>query len=382
MKKIVLLLVCVGLVSSLILGCNIFKSDKEKLNEATQNMTQEEKQEYIAQELLKKMTLEEKVGQLLMVGLSGTTLDENDIYLLKQAHVGGVILFDRNMDNPEQVKALTASIQKNSSGHLPVFVAVDEEGGLVARMREHLEAPPAAEEIGNAGDEKLALQWAEKTAKNIKALGFNVNFAPVADIDSDLKRSYGKDAETVTKFVKAAGAGYQNENIIYSLKHFPGIGKSKVDSHVEGSEINADMATLEKEDLLPFSTMIKEYDNRDFMIMVSHLSYPKLDEDRPASISTKIIQGVLREKLGFNGIVITDDLEMGAVSKHYDFVEMGIMTIKAGSDIALVCHEPEHIKKVYQGLLAAAKGGEITEKRLDESCLRIIKVKLKHMDML
>ncbi len=381
MKKFILLLACVGLVSSLVLGSNIFASDKEKLNEATQNMTQEEKQDYIAQELLKKMTFEEKVGQLLMVGISGTTLDENDMYLLKTAHVGGVILFDRNMDNPQQVKDLIESIQKNASGNLPVFIAIDEEGGLVARMREHLEAPPAAEKIGNAGDEKLALQWAEKTAKNIKALGFNVNFAPVADIDSDLQRSYGKDAETVTRFVKAAAQGYKNENIICSLKHFPGIGKSKVDSHVEGSEINLDLTTLEKDDLVPFSTMIKENDNRDFMVMVSHLSYPQIDEQKPASISTKIIRGILRENLGFKGIIITDDLEMGAVSKHYDFVEMGIMTIKAGSDIALVCHEPEHIKKVYQGLLKAAKNGEITEKRLDESCLRIIKVKLKHMDV-
>lgn len=377
MKRLLTLLLGITLMTTFLLGCGFQKDDKAKLAEATKNMSPEEKNDYIAGELLKKMTLEEKVGQLMMVGLSGTSLDDNDIFLLKKAHVGGVILFDRNMKNKEQVKALTTSIQEQTTNPLPVFIAVDEEGGLVARMREELEAPPAAEVIGKTGDVNVAYEWAVKTSKNIKELGFNVNFAPVADIDSDLKRSYGKDADTVTKFIRSAMSGYKKENVICSLKHFPGIGKSKVDSHIEGSIIDADFATLEKEDLLPFTKMINENNNDDFMIMVSHLSYPALDKEYPASISKNIIDGVLRKKLGFKGIIITDDLEMGAVSKHYDFVDMGIKTIQAGSDIALICHEPEHIKMVYEGLLKAAKNGEISESRIDESCKRILKVKLK-----
>ena len=210
-------------------------------------------------------------------------------------------------------------------------------------------------------------------------MGINVNFAPVADVGSNDKRSYSTDANTVIDFVKAATKGYQQENIIYSLKHFPGIGKGKVDSHIDSSSIDVAKEVLMTEDILPFKTIIDESDPNDYFILVSHLKYLALDEEYPASLSSKIMTDLLRNELGYKGIIITDDMEMGAVANHNDFRSIGVNAVKAGADIVLVCHEYKHQQEVYLGLLDAVNSGEISQERIDESIKRIIKVKLLHL---
>lgn len=358
---------------------NIFNGDEQVIQDKQQikqeNLTIDEK----VDKTVESMSQTEKLGQMVMIGIQGTKVDDDSLYMLHQFHMGGVILFDRNMDSLEQVKQLTSDLQAQSNEKVPLFIGIDEEGGDVVRMAEKLTPPPSQKDIGATGDTEQARTWAIKTAKSLKDMGINVNFAPVADVGSNDKRSYSTDANTVIDFVRAATKGYQQENIIYSLKHFPGIGKGKVDSHVDSSSIDVAKEVLMAEDILPFKTIIDKNDPNDYFILVSHLKYPALDEEYPASLSSKIMTDLLRNELGYKGIIITDDMEMGAVANHNDFRSIGVKAVKAGADIVLVCHEYEHQQEVYLGLLDAVNSGEISQERIDESVKRIIKVKLLHL---
>lgn len=381
-KQKIIGIVIIIIIVLAILGINnrnIFNDDEQVIQDKQQikqeNLTIDEK----VDQIVESMSQTEKLGQMVMIGIQGTKVDDDSLYMLNQYHMGGVILFDRNMDSPEQVKQLTSDLQAQSNEKVPLFIGIDEEGGDVVRMAERLTPPPSQKEIGATGDIEQAKTWAIKTAKSLKDMGINVNFAPVADVGSNDKRSYSTDTNTVIDFVRAATKGYQQENIIYSLKHFPGIGKGKVDSHIDSSSIDVVKEVLMTEDILPFKTIIDENDPNDYFILVSHLKYPALDEEYPASLSSKIMTDLLRNELGYKGIIITDDMEMGAVANHNEFRSIGVNAVKAGADIVLVCHEYEHQQEVYLGLLDAVNSGEISQERIDESVKRIIKVKLLHL---
>lgn len=382
-KKIIIIVIMIIIIilGILLNNKNIFsnveesKSAQEEIPIAQQNLTIDEK----VDKIVASMSKTEKIGQMVMIGIQGTKVDDDSLYMLNQYHMGGVILFDRNMESLEQVKQLTSDLQAQSNEKVPLFIGIDEEGGDVVRMAEKLTPAPSQKEIGATGDIEQAKTWAIKTAKSLKDMGINVNFAPVADVGSNDKRSYSTDANTVIDFVRAATKGYQQENIIYSLKHFPGIGKGKVDSHIDSSSIDVAKEVLMTEDIIPFKTIIDENDPNDYFILVSHLKYLALDEEYPASLSSKIMTDLLRNKLGYKGIIITDDMEMGAVANHNDFRSIGVNAVKAGADIVLVCHEYKHQQEVYLGLLDAVNSGEISQERIDESVKRIIKVKLLHL---
>lgn len=382
-KKIIItvIVIIIIILGILLNDKNIFsnveesKSAQEEIPIAQQNLTIDEK----VDQIVASMSQTEKLGQMVMIGIQGTKVDDDSLYMLNQYHMGGVILFDRNMESPEQVKQLTSDLQAQSNEKVPLFIGIDEEGGDVVRMAEKLTPPPSQKDIGATGDTEQAKTWAIKTAKSLKDMGINVNFAPVADVGSNDKRSYSTDTNTVIDFVRAATEGYQQENIIYTLKHFPGIGKGRVDSHVDSSSIDVAKEVLMAEDILPFKTIIDENEPNDYFILVSHLKYPALDEEYPASLSSKIMTDLLRNELGYKGIIITDDMEMGAVANHNDFRSIGVNAVKAGADIVLVCHEYEHQQEVYLGLLDAVNSGEISQERIDESVKRIIKVKLLHL---
>lgn len=381
-KQRIIGIIIIIIIVLAILGINnrsIFNDDEQVIQDKQQikqeNLTIDEK----VDQIVASMSQTEKLGQMVMIGIQGTKVDDDSLYMLNQYHMGGVILFDRNMESPEQVKQLTSDLQAQSNEKVPLFIGIDEEGGDVVRMAEKLTPPPSQKEIGATGDIEQAKTWAIKTAKSLKDMGINVNFAPVADVGSNDNRSYSTDANTVIDFVRAATKGYQQENIIYSLKHFPGIGKGKVDSHIDSSSIDVAKEVLMTEDILPFKTIIDENEPNDYFILVSHLKYLALDEEYPASLSSKIMTDLLRNELGYKGIIITDDMEMGAVANHNDFRSIGVNAVKAGADIVLVCHEYEHQQEVYLGLLDAVNNGEISQERIDESIKRIIKVKLLHL---
>ncbi len=331
--------------------------------------------------IVNNMTQSEKVGQLMMIGIQGTEVNENSLYMLHEYHIGGIVFFDRNLKDKAQVQKLTDDLQSQSQQKLPLFIGIDEEGGDVVRMKQEITPPPSQKEVGNSGNLQKAEELATGTAKQLKELGINLNFAPVADVGSPDERSFSSDAQVVSKFVLSAAKGYEQENMIYSLKHFPGIGKGKVDTHIDSYSVDADKNELEKEDLLPFKTAVNQLAPENYMIMVSHLTYSALDKDTPASLSKNIINNILRQELNYEGVIITDDMEMGAISKYYSFDEVGVKAILAGADMVMVCHDYEHEKAVYNGLLKAVQSGKISEERLNQSVHRILKMKLANKKM-
>ena len=324
---------------------------------------------------LQSMTLAEKVGQMVMIGVYGTELNDDIVYSLNQFHFGGVIFYDRNLESVAQAKKFANDIEAAANQKVPLFFSIDEEGGRVARGKSFLQPAPSQEEIGLGGNPEDANYWARYNAQILRSIGVNLNFAPVADVGSNDTRSFGDDAQTVAQFVDAAAQGYESENFLYTLKHFPGIGKSKIDPHKEISSVESDRATLDAEDLPPFVKIIRWHDNSKFMIMVGHLRYDALDSVNSASLSPAVMTGLLRNELGFSGVVITDDLEMGAIKNHTDLPSLGVRMILAGGDIALVCHNYESQQIVYNSILAAVQRGEISEERINESVRRILKMK-------
>ena len=328
------------------------------------------------EEILKSMTLEEKIGQMMIFGFHGTTANEDINWMLANYHSGGIILFDRNMENKAQVKTLLENLNSVANEKVPLFFAIDEEGGRVARMTQDLTPPPSQKEIGNSGDSSQAYSYANSIAQELKAMGINLNFAPVADVGTPDTRSFSDNGNVVAEFVSQAAKGYEDAGIFYCLKHFPGIGLWQVDSHQDIETITGDRNTFDTVDLVPFKKIIGENDNSKFMIMISHYKYTAFDAENSATLSPAVMTELLRNELGFNGVIITDDLDMGAVSKYHDEKFLSVASVKAGADIILSCHEYEKQRKMYDGIFEAVKSGEISEDRINESVRRILKMKL------
>ena len=330
--------------------------------------------------IVNNMSDAEKVGQMLMIGIQGTRVDDDTSYMLNEYAIGGVILFDRNMQSQEQVLSFNKQLQESRHGDLPLFIAIDEEGGKVARMKDSFEPPPSQWKIADSKDFQQAEKWAEYTADRLKNMGFNVNFAPVADVGNDeAGRMYSDDPEMVSNFVKAAVQGYGKKNILCTIKHFPGLGKGEADTHDNFVQVNADMDTLQAQDLLPFREMFQQGNQDNFWVMVTHVTYSALDAKNPASMSEVVMTNLLRNQLGYNGIVITDDVDMGAIAKHYSFADVGVKAVQAGADIVLICHEYDHEIEVYNGILSAVRDGSISKDRIDSSVKRIVRAKLMHL---
>lgn len=327
--------------------------------------------------LVANMSDADKVGQLLMIGIHGKTLNDDAKFMLNEYRVGGIILFDRNMESKNQVKSLITDINKTgkSAGLTPLFIGIDQEGGAVARMEDQLIKVPPAEELGKEPIEQ-AVSLAKQSGTELKDLGFNINFAPVADLGLTYGRSFSTNPDDVVRYTSAVGKAYDEAGLWYSYKHFPGIGKTDVDLHADTSVVSVSKETLLNEDTKVFVDLIKQSKPNTYAIMVSHAMYPQIDVDHPSSLSKAIITDWLRKDMGYNGVVVTDDMDMGALAKHYTFGDMAVQSILAGSDILLVCHEYEHMQEAYNGLMKAVKDGRISKERLDESVKRILLMKM------
>jgi len=327
--------------------------------------------------LVANMSDADKVGQLLMIGIHGKTLNDDAKFMLNEYRVGGIILFDRNMESKDQVKSLIADINKTgkSAGLTPLFIGIDQEGGAVARMEDQLIKVPPAEALGKEPIEQ-AVSLAKQSGTELKDLGFNINFAPVADLGLTYGRSFSTNPDEAVRYASAVGKAYDEAGLWYSYKHFPGIGKTDVDLHADTSVVPVSKETLLNEDTKVFVDLIKQSKPNTYAIMVSHAMYPQIDADHPSSLSKAIITDWLRKDMGYNGVVVTDDMDMGALAKHYTFGDMAVQSILAGSDILLVCHEYEHMQEAYNGLMKAVKDGRISKERLDESVKRILLMKM------
>ena len=327
--------------------------------------------------LVANMSDADKVGQLMMIGIHGKTLNDDAKFMLNEYRVGGIILFDRNMESKDQVKSLITDINKTgkSAGLTPLFIGIDQEGGAVARMEDQLIKVPPAEELGKEPIEQ-AVSLAKQSGTELKDLGFNINFAPVADLGLTYGRSFSTNPDDVVRYASAVGKAYDEAGLWYSYKHFPGIGKTDVDLHADTSVVPVSKETLLNEDTKVFVDLIKQSKPNTYAIMVSHAMYPQIDAAHPSSLSKAIITDWLRKDMGYNGVVVTDDMDMGALAKHYTFSDMAVQSILAGSDILLVCHEYEHMQEAYNGLMKAVKDGRISKERLDESVKRILLMKM------
>ena len=360
-------------------GCGLHNPFTSKAEPVTyESVVQSElSPEQKVDKLVANMSDADKVGQLLMIGIHGTTLNDDAKFMLNEYRVGGIILFDRNMESKDQVKMLIADINKasKSAGLTPLFLGIDQEGGAIARMDDKLIKVPPAEELGNSPIEQAA-SLAKQSGAELKDLGFNINFAPVADLGLTYGRSYSTNPDEVVRYAGAVGKAYDEAGLWYSYKHFPGIGKTDVDLHADTSIVPVSKEALLSEDTKVFVGLIKQSKPNTYTIMVSHAMYPQIDPDHPASLSKTIITDWLRKDMGYNGVIVTDDMDMGALAKHYTFGDMAVQSILAGSDILLVCHEYEHMQEAFNGLMNAVKDGRISKERLDESVKRILLMKI------
>lgn len=360
-------------------GCGLHNPFTSKAEPVTyESVAQSElSPEQKVDKLVANMSDADKVGQLLMIGIHGTTLNDDAKFMLNEYRVGGIILFDRNMESKDQVKTLIADINKagKSASLTPLFLGIDQEGGAVARMEDQLIKVPPAEELGKTSVEQV-VSLAKQSGAELKDLGFNINFAPVADLGLTYGRSYSTNPDEVVRYAGAVGKAYDEAGLWYSYKHFPGIGKTDVDLHADTSIVPVSKEMLLSEDTKVFVDLIKQSKPNTYTIMVSHAMYPQIDPDHPASLSKAIITDWLRKDMGYNGVVVTDDMDMGALAKHYTFGDMAVQSILAGSDILLVCHEYEHMQEAYNGLMKAVKDGRISKERLDESVKRILLMKM------
>ncbi len=311
------------------------------------------KAEAILEDRIAAMSIREKLGQMMVIGLESPSLDEGAKEMIRDYKIGGVILFDKTMPGKAGTKQLITNLQKfnkeQENYQIPLYMCIDQEGGSVVRMRNELFAAPSAQYQANNEPDYKIYEYALKTAEDIKQVGFNVNFAPVLDIGAGgfmQSRCYGNTVETVIKNADQAIKGYIDGDVIFSGKHFPGIGKCKADPHVDEFVVTASKETLYKEDIAPFKYFIGAYDNNKFMMMIGHIKYEAFGGET-ASVSSAINKDLLRKELGFKGVTITDDMEMGSLTKAYSYEGMGVKAVNSGIDILVVCHINANLTKVY-----------------------------------
>lgn len=385
------------------------KLEEEALAQATEEMTQtsevepepetvsEEEtttvEEYTDEELLDEivdacimeMSLEDKVAGLFIVtpeALTGVSkavkAGDGTKEALEKYPVGGLIYFKQNIQSKEQITEMLANTVSMSK--YPVFLAVDEEGAGVARVADALGLKKAdsAAEIGESGDANNAYNTYKEIGTYLTEYGFNLNFAPVADVltdpDNDAigERSFGSDPAVVSSMVASSVTALEEVGVTACMKHFPGQGDANGDTHEGLASSDRTLEEIKATELQPF---VAGMEAGAQMIMVGHFTVPAIDEDNtPASLSKKVITDLLREEMGYNGVVITDALNMSAISEYYDSAQACIMAFKAGADMVLM---PEDFEAAYEGVLAAVKDGTISEARINDSLRRVYRIKYK-----
>ncbi|SDH66320.1 beta-N-acetylhexosaminidase [Desulfosporosinus hippei] len=334
-------------------------------------------------EQLSKMTLEEKIGQLVIAGVDGYTKDNHTLELTSKYHVGGFIILGQNVENTSQLLTLTNSLKADNKkvSTIPLFLGIDQEGGKINRMPNQILGTPTNKDIGKINNRSFSEQVGELLGGELKSFGMNLDFAPVLDINSNSKnpvigdRSFGNTPQLVSDLGVATMKGIQSKKVISAVKHFPGHGDTSVDSHVGLPVVNNGLERIEQFELIPFKAAIKQNVG---MVMVAHILLPKLDDSYPASMSKYIITDLLRKQLDFNGVVITDDMTMGAITKNYDIGQAAVRSVNAGADILLVCHDFDKETLVINALTVAAKNGSIHQNTIDESVYRILQLKQKY----
>lgn len=374
------------LLSTILSGCN-----KESNPPYANQSHSPEFTKSVPEQTLEKMSLHEKISQLFILqpealklstqdSISSTNFSDNTAEFLKKYPIGGIIFFKKNIQSKDQLTSFTAALQSNSK--LPLFMSIDEEGGIVARIAntDNFDEPKFAsmESIGNTGDTSNAYKAGATIGQYLQKYGFNLNFAPVADINTNPQnrvignRSFGSTPDLVSSMVSAAIDGFHSKNIMCCTKHFPGHGDTSQDTHDDYVAINKTWDELLSCELIPFINSLNSTD----MLMIAHITMPNITSDNlPASLSPKIINDKLRNELFYNGIVITDSLSMGAIVKHYTSAQCAVNAILAGVDILLM---PKDFIESYNAIYEAVKDKIISEDQINNSVLKILALKEKY----
>ena len=372
MKKIILFISLLT-ITLLLNGCsNTNTKEDTSLNENKEPVDEIQKE-------IDNMTLDEKIGQMITVGIDGYTINDKTKELIQDKKVGGVILFKNNVSDSNQLLELINNIKDiNSTNKTPIFISVDQEGGRVNRLPKEIKQLPSSEVIGKKNDNNLAYDIGKDMGYALKNFGFNMDFAPVLDINSNPNntvigdRAFSSDKDVVANLGVSEIKGFESSNIIPVAKHFPGHGDTSTDSHYALPVINKTLDELQSVEFVPFKKAIEE---NVPAVMVSHILMPKIDDTNPASMSKTIITDILRKDLKFDGLVVTDDMTMGAVTNDLDISTACINSINAGADLLLICHGYENEINVINSIKDAVNNKTISMDRINESVYRILSLK-------
>lgn len=373
-KAIIISLFILLILSS----CNNTLADNSIIkNTSLKKATEEE----IIDNKIKSMTLYEKIGQTLILGFEGQELNDDLKNIILDIKPSGIIYFGKNIKDKDQVINLNKDIINLNKDNIPLFIAIDEEGGLVSRLSSIYGKLPAMKSLGDKNNLDISNDFGKILALRLKILGFNLDFAPVLDINSNPKnpvigtRAFSNDKEIVAKNAMSLVDGLTSYNIISSVKHFPGHGDTSTDSHKEIPVVNKSKEEIANLELYPFKEAIK---NNIPMIMISHVLYPSYDSENVASLSSNIKEELLRKELNFKGLIVSDDLTMKAITKNKSVEEATFEYLKSGGDIALICHNTKSSKEIVEYVKKQIELKNFSEKELNKKVKRILTIKKKY----
>jgi beta-N-acetylhexosaminidase len=333
---------------------------------------------------IKNISLEKKIGQMIIAGFSATTIDEHFLHIVERYHIGNIILFARNIIDAKQLHSLNKAIQKKmiEANGISAFISIDQEGGVINRIFNGATLFPGNMAITASCVEKAAFNTGKYSGRELKALGINLNLAPVLDVNNNPNnpvigvRSYSDKPEVVGNKGAEYIEGLQGEGVAAVGKHFPGHGDTDMDSHLALPLVPHDRERLKEVELLPFKKAIAQGIEG---IMTAHVLFPAIETSGlPGTLSHKVISGLLRKELGFEGLVITDCMEMKAIKDNYGTVEAAVMAVKAGADLICISHSMEYQIGAAQAIKKAVEAGEISIQTIDRSVERILKAKRKY----
>lgn len=325
------------------------------------------------------MELRQKIGQSFIIGFKDQEPSADVKKFIADNSIGGTILFSRNIDNPVQVAELTNELQglviKTAP---PLFVSIDMEGGRVARLKPPFTQWPPMKTLGDIDSPTLAFKFAECMGKELLTVGINMNFAPCVDVLTNPQntvigdRAFGSDPELVSKMASAVVRGFVKVGVIPCVKHFPGHGDTLLDSHEDLPVVEHDLKRLEEIEFVPFKKCFRA---RAEFCMTAHLKLAKVDPEYPATLSKKVLNEVLREKLGYRHLIITDDMEMKAITNHFPIEKAAVLAVKAGCNVLLYCHELSNQQKALEAIVKAVMDKEIPESVIEENLNKVLQTK-------
>ncbi|RME16030.1 MAG: beta-N-acetylhexosaminidase [Bdellovibrio sp.] len=323
----------------------------------------------------------EKIGQLFVIGLEGPFLSEDEARFIVENNIGGVILFDRNCQSPDQIHQLCTDIYNlrfKQPEKLPLFIGIDMEGGRVQRLKPPFTQWPPLQRLEKLDSTSMAFKLALAMGQELRAAGINLDFAPCVDVLTNPQnqvigdRSIGKDPEHVAKMSSALVRGYIKSGIVPCAKHFPGHGDTVADSHEELPVQDTSYEDLQKRELIPFKKVFRA---RLDMVMTAHIQFKNIDSEWPVTLSPHFIQDILRKDYRFRNLVITDDLDMKALTNHYSKEQIPVQALKAGCDLLLYCNDPESPQVALEALKKSLQDGQLSAQRVEESYSRVMHLK-------